>query len=1439
MSRFPSALLLFITLMIAGAPLLVGPAASVPVAQAAGEFVVTTAEDAEGATCPVSTSGNPAAPDPTCSLRQAIKAANAAGGGIIKFNIPPSGPAFETNGLYRAIRIRVRDVYGPLPALAGNITIDGKSQELNWPAQANLIGPEIIIDGSELLDRSGIRLIGSGNVVREIAVVNFKSSSATPSFGQGVGIDVVSGSNHRIEGNYVGIDPVSPTLTLSGNGFAGIWVEQNASDTVIGGLRTDLSKANFISGNNLDGIVVQGPRAKIQGNFIGVGRLLTAETFQLRNLGAGIVVRYADETIIGATPTEPDPAYGNVIAGNNNFGIVINGGTNTQIAGNYIGLGSNASSALIVPIPNAAGGVEVHSEEFPVSTVSIGLPSPDLSTNRLRNFIAGNTGPGITLRGDRLSDILIVNNYVGLNDLGHPISGLNNTGGGIVIERGARNITIGGVTLSERNVISGNTGDGIVVRGRNPFLTTQDNTIIGNYIGTNVSGSLMGPGFANRSGIVIGDHAHTTVIGQPGAPNRIGFNLQYGVAITGTNILTTTLTDNAIVSNGLDGVYAVGAVNLSITGATTPTLIARNGRNGVWVDGGQVITIQNATLFDNGDDGVRLANVAQTTLSAVVAAQNDDGIDIAGAVETLIDNSQASNNRENGVRFTNGVTTTLTGLTFQQNQQNGLALTGVLTATQIESSQAISNTLNGFLVNGATDGMTIAGNTILGSGAAGMALTLTPGPAPVRDVIVSGNMLDRNAFSSPAFGIQISGGTEVVTITGNMVDGTRNGGGVLLPAANQMTLSGNVVRYNNGPGFRVESGSDRVVIEGNEIISNTIGVEVRSATTISTAVRFNSITLSGATGWGGTGSGVGVAVSDAQRTLVEQNSIANNLGAGVHVSGAAFQTQVLDNFIVNNALGVLVGAPSGGPLAPPYPQQTRITGNSISGNGIPPGGPFPVDETLLGRGIVLNPETPTGGVAVNPNNDIDPPLQSSLRMSAAGVLTGQVDTTNAPGGCPTIGGVRCLVQVFRPDQTMLDGQGQEAAGETIVDATGAFTVTIGSIPRQVTLTATDPLSNTSRFAIFTPRPALSIGAPQAQAADPGQIITYTHTLTNEGNIELQDVRILVTTSRGWENLSPPIAIQPSGSFALAPGESRQVTVSVRVPTGGIPQAAPGTDLMTVRADGTTVSGGNTYTATASLVNTTTVNARIYLELTPTSTEGRGNPGVAVPYAFQVRNTGNISATASITATFDDPVFAVNWQRALSTTSLTIPPGETRAFQLTVTVPPESANPISGTYADVTVNLTPTSPVDPAQARTAKARTIVGQLSRAQVTPASAEKEGAPGETVIFLHEITNLGNGTDTFQIRGVSALGSQVRFTSLTSGVSINSEGRFTLNQSATAIIRVEVTVNPRLANGNVEDVFIELRDLNDNVIGGAFAQDRVRVVSAIRAVYLPLVVR
>lgn len=1404
MSRHPSSVtLLFIALVVA-APLFFGPALSIPVAQAAGTFVVTTADDTAGSTCGA-----------TCSLRQAINAANNANGGTIQFDIPPSSPAYQTNGLINAWRITLSAANGALPALRGNVIIDGTTQESNWPLSANPLGPEIIIDGVNLSNLSGLRLNGNANIVQSVAVVNFNSTGS--SFGAGVGIDVITGANNQIRGSFIGVDQISPSQ-IGGNGFAGIWIESGATNTIIGGSLTDQLQFNVISGNDLDGIVVQGSGTRIRGNYIGTDR---GGRNQLPNNGAGILIRAANDTIVGSTTGDANVAYRNLISGNATYGVVIDGGQNNRIAGNYIGIGVNALGQAVVSLPNGSGGIEIRSDVDLASGNSIGLPSAG-GSDPFRNFIAGNTGPGIRLRGSSTENTTIVNNWVGLNDSGTPLASNNNTGGGIIIGEGVTGVTIGGASAADRNVISGNAGDGIVIQGLTAVAPTSNNSILGNYIGTNTAGSFTVSGYPNRSGIVVGDYVRDTTIGGAAA-NRIGFNLNYGVAITGTGVLTTTLAGNTIRYNGLDGVYAIATTNLTVEGAGSPSLIGDNGRYGVRVTDSALLTFSNLTLSNNTQHGLYLTEVVTTTIDSVTASVNNDGARIEGATDTTIDNSSFVGNRDNGITFTDGVTTTISNVLLQLNADNGLALTGPLVNTTIASTQVISNSLRGIVGVGAMDLLIVGpNNTITGNGGTGMDFTFSAGTVPLRDIAIGSNTFNRNAFTSAGYGLRVVGAPEAAAITANTVDNTVNGGGIAIENANQALVDSNTARYNNGAGILVTTGSLRTQVANSTLISNTVGIQISGATTDQTVVQANTITNNGATGSGATGSGIGVYVLDAQRTEITNNSsIIGNLGAGIHVRGTATQTLVRDNTITNNARGVLVGAPVGQTDAV-YPQQTRIVNNSISGNGIPAGGPFPVDASLLGRGIVLNPETNPGGLTTNPNNDIDPP--ASLRMSATGVLSGTINPAAGAGNCAPVGQTTCLIQVFRPNQTTRDGQGQEFAGQTSAAANGSFAVNVGAIPRQLTLTATDPVSNTSRFVVFTPTPSLSISAPQSRTADPGEQITYTHTVQNNGNLELANVQLTVTTSRGWQNLSPPISIQPSGSFSLAPGAQREVTITLRVPTGGGAEAAPGDDVMTVRVDGTTVSGSNTYTATASLVNTTTVNPRIVLELTPPTAEGRGDPGVPVPYAFQVRNTGNVQASVNLAAAFDDPVVNINWQAALSVNSLVIPAGATRSFQLTVTVPPEGSAPVAGTAVGTTITMTPTSPVDPTQVRTARVTTRVGQISRARIEPASDEKPGAADETVIFVHEVTNLGNGADIFQIVGTANLGSNVTF-ALLSGGTIDQNGFFNIGANATVQIKVEVKVNALLKAGDVEDIFIELKDRNQNNIGGAFAQDRVLV--------------
>ncbi|MCI0345744.1 MAG: DUF4347 domain-containing protein, partial [Chloroflexi bacterium] len=97
----------------------------------------------------------------------------------------------------------------------------------------------------------------------------------------------------------------------------------------------------------------------------------------------------------------------------------------------------------------------------------------------VRNF--GGDGVWIQSGSD---DNVVIGNYIGrLNPSGTPaVAGEQNFGDGLQID-GARNV-IGGLATADRNVISGNSGDGIKIGS-----TGTANQILGNYIGTEGGGT--------------------------------------------------------------------------------------------------------------------------------------------------------------------------------------------------------------------------------------------------------------------------------------------------------------------------------------------------------------------------------------------------------------------------------------------------------------------------------------------------------------------------------------------------------------------------------------------------------------------------------------------------------------------------------------------------------------------------------------------------------------------------------------------------------------------------------------------------------------------------------------------------------------------------------------------------------------------------------------
>src|SRR5262249_52141605 len=138
-----------------------------------------------------------------------------------------------------------------------------------------------------------------------------------------------------------------------------------------------------------------------------------------------------------------------------------------HVEGNYVGTTATGAG----PLGNG-NGIYVQTRD-PPSNVIGGTAAGT------RNVIAANGGNGILL-GDTVAGQLVQGNFIGTDASGSADLGNGTDGVGIVF--GSCCNTIGGTTPSARNVISGNSGNGL----RSDY---HPNTVQGNFIGTSADGS--------------------------------------------------------------------------------------------------------------------------------------------------------------------------------------------------------------------------------------------------------------------------------------------------------------------------------------------------------------------------------------------------------------------------------------------------------------------------------------------------------------------------------------------------------------------------------------------------------------------------------------------------------------------------------------------------------------------------------------------------------------------------------------------------------------------------------------------------------------------------------------------------------------------------------------------------------------------------------------
>ncbi|MCI0518809.1 MAG: hypothetical protein L0Z70_00960, partial [Chloroflexi bacterium] len=194
---------------------------------------------------------------------------------------------------------------------------------------------------------------------------------------------------------------------------------------------------------------------------------------------------------------------------------------------------------------------------------------------------------------------------------------------------------------------------------------------------------------------------------------------------------------------------------------------------------------------------------------------------------------------------------------------------------------------------------------------------------------------------------------------------------------------------------------------------------------------------------------------------------------------------------------------------------------------------------------------------------------------------------------------------------------------------------------------------------------LALGGSAAQAGNPGQVLVYSHLVTNTGNAE-DTFTFDATSSQGW-------AVTTPDPLTLAAGLSALVDVNVFIPTGA---AADAVDTTTF-----TVTSGLSGGVSASADDVTTVNQVAALTLGAAAAQD-GGPGKIVTYTHLLTNQGNGADTFTLQA-----VSSHGW-------TVTVSPNPTLGAGASATVTVQVHIPAGAAYDTVdNVTLTATSTFD--------------------------------------------------------------------------------------------------------------------------------------------------
>ncbi|MGE4159271.1 MAG: hypothetical protein AB7F75_09255, partial [Planctomycetota bacterium] len=332
-------------------------------------------------------------------------------------------------------------------------------------------------------NRAGTALGNDRGIQMNAGADNVTIGSATYGQGNVIGSNltdiysVASSGTQTIKGNFIGTTYDAATWRDLGSTGHGIFLFNATSTTVIGGTCTNGSGPQSINEGNYicfhdsilsAGIINFGSVATIQGNFIGTNRAGN----DLRNTVGACLFDACSGAFGGTTYGQ-----GNVVGRSSSYGIwtTLTSGTQT-IKGNFIGTTFDAGTWR--DLGNTAQGITVDNTggTLTIGGVHTGSPAHGTSTRiNEGNYIAfHNTASmaGIYVNNGAPT---IQGNFIGTNRAGTDLGNVY----GIQLGAGADNVTIGGTTYGQGNVIGQSDSFQLYY-----LASGGTQTVKGNFIGT-------------------------------------------------------------------------------------------------------------------------------------------------------------------------------------------------------------------------------------------------------------------------------------------------------------------------------------------------------------------------------------------------------------------------------------------------------------------------------------------------------------------------------------------------------------------------------------------------------------------------------------------------------------------------------------------------------------------------------------------------------------------------------------------------------------------------------------------------------------------------------------------------------------------------------------------------------------------------------------------